>query len=221
MGEKKKDVVAPSSTTDGKDKSSDEKKSTKDAKTTTGKDAKPEIELSEEDLQLKTNLELLVQRVMDSKAGVAKLALESMRTEIKTATSSMTSVPKPLKFLRPHLQTFKDQYPTIKDATNKKLLADVISVLSMTDSPGENVIPESLKYKMLGSGEEVGFWGHEYVRNLASEIGIEYHRRADLEEGEEGVTAKDKEVDDLMKLVKDIVPFHMSHNAEPETGFVN
>ena len=115
----------------------------------------------------------------------------------------MTSVPKPLKFLRPHLQTFKDQYPTIKDATNKKLLADVISVLSMTDSPGENVIPESLKYKMLGSGEEVGFWGHEYVRNLASEIGIEYHRRADLEEGEEGVTAKDKEVDDLMKLVKD------------------
>ncbi|CAL6276477.1 unnamed protein product [Bathycoccus prasinos] len=213
MGEKKKDVVVPSSTTDGKDKSVDEEnKSTK----TTGKDAKPEIELSEEDLQLKTNLELLVQRVMDSKAGVAKLALESMRTEIKAATSSMTSVPKPLKFLRPHLQTFKDQYPTIKDATNKKLLADVISVLSMTDSPGENVIPESLKYKMLGSGEEVGFWGHEYVRNLASEIGIEYHRRADLEEGEEGVTAKDKEVDDLMKLVKDIVPFHMSHNAEPE-----
>ena len=82
MGEEKKDVVVPSSTTDGKDKSDDEKKSTK----TTGKDAKPEIELSEEDLQLKTNLELLVQRVMDSKAGVAKLALESMRTEIKTAT---------------------------------------------------------------------------------------------------------------------------------------
>ena len=83
MGEKKKDVVVPSSTTDGKDKSVDEEnKSTK----TTGKDAKPEIELSEEDLQLKTNLELLVQRVMDSKAGVAKLALESMRTEIKAAT---------------------------------------------------------------------------------------------------------------------------------------
>ena len=83
MGEKKKDVVVPSSTTDGKDKSDDdEKKSTK----TTGKDAKPEIELSEEDLQLKTNLELLVQRGMDSKAGVAKLAWESMRTEIKTAT---------------------------------------------------------------------------------------------------------------------------------------
>mmetsp|Transcript_8280 Transcript_8280/g.24366 ORF Transcript_8280/g.24366 Transcript_8280/m.24366 type:complete len:927 (+) Transcript_8280:125-2905(+) len=213
MGETpKKQDVAPSSTDDGKDEKTSKMKdaTTKDA------GAKPEIELSEEDLQLKTNLEVLVQRAMDSKAGVAKLALENMRTEIKTATSSMTSVPKPLKFLRPHLQTFKDQYPAIKDTTNKKLLADVISVLSMTDAPGENVIPESLKYKMLGSGEEVGFWGHEYVRNLASEIGIEYHRRADLEEGEEGVTTKDKDVDDLMKLVKDIVPFHMSHNAEPE-----
>ena len=45
-----------------------------------------EIELSDEDLQLKTNLELLVQRVSDSKSGVAKMALEQMRTEIKTAT---------------------------------------------------------------------------------------------------------------------------------------
>jgi hypothetical protein len=85
MGETpKKHDVAPSSSS----KSEDEKKkfSAKDG-TTGGKDAKPaEVELSEEDLQLKTNLELLVQRVMDSKAGVAKLALESMRTEIKTAT---------------------------------------------------------------------------------------------------------------------------------------
>ena len=57
----------------------------KDA-TTKDAGAKPEIELSEEDLQLKTNLEVLVQRAMDSKAGVAKLALENMRTEINTAT---------------------------------------------------------------------------------------------------------------------------------------
>ena len=78
MGETpKKQDVAPSSTDDGKDE-----------KTSKMKDAgaKPEIELSEEDLQLKTNLEVLVQRAMDSKAGVAKLALENMRTEIKTAT---------------------------------------------------------------------------------------------------------------------------------------
>ena len=83
MGETpKKQDVAPSSTDDGKDEKTSKMKdaTTKDA------GAKPEIELSEEDLQLKTNLEVLVQRAMDSKAGVAKWALENMRTEIKTAT---------------------------------------------------------------------------------------------------------------------------------------
>ena len=83
MGETpKKQDVAPSSPDDGIDEKTSK---IKDA-TTKDASAKPEIELSEEDLQLKTNLEVLVQRAMDSKAGVAKLALENMRTELKTAT---------------------------------------------------------------------------------------------------------------------------------------
>ncbi|KAJ1277386.1 hypothetical protein BS78_04G000300 [Paspalum vaginatum] len=57
---------------------------------------------SEEDLALKEQLELYVVRAQDADPGVHKHALESMRQEICSATSSMTSVPKPLKFLRPH-----------------------------------------------------------------------------------------------------------------------
>lgn len=79
-----------------------------------------------------------------------------------TSRSSMTSVPKPLKFLRPHLQTLKDTYAKLKKPEeNKKLLADIISLLAMTDAPVENVMPESLKYRLLGSGEDIGSWGHE------------------------------------------------------------
>lgn len=37
-------------------------------------------------------------------------SLETLKTLIRTATSSMTSVPKPLKFLRPHYQTIADIY---------------------------------------------------------------------------------------------------------------
>lgn len=48
--------------------------------------AKLEAELSEEDAALKENLELMVMRASDPKAGVAKLALETMRREIRTAT---------------------------------------------------------------------------------------------------------------------------------------
>jgi len=44
-----------------------------------------------------------------------KPALESLRTKIRASTTSMTSVPKPLKFLRPHYDTIKDCYEKIKD----------------------------------------------------------------------------------------------------------
>jgi len=38
--------------------------------------------------------------------------------------------------------------------------ADIISVLGMTWMEGR----ESLKYKIMGSKEKIGSWGHEYVR---------------------------------------------------------
>ena len=121
----------------------------------------------------------------------------------------MTSVPKPLKFLRPHLQTLKEVFDKFKQGENKLLLADIISLLSMTNAPVAGEIPESLKYRLLGSKEDIGNWGHEYVRNLAAEIGTEYHRRME----QEGDKAS---MDDLMSLVTEIIPFHMQHNAEPE-----
>lgn len=51
-----------------------------------------------------------------------------------------------------------------------------------------------------------GSWGHEYVRNLAGEISEAYHDRQASNESEEN----------LLTLVKEIVPYHMTHNAEPE-----
>lgn len=49
----------------------------------------------------------------------------------------------------------------------------------------------------------VSSWGHEYIRSLSGEIGEEYHARREKSEG----------VDDLLGLVAQIVPFHMTHNA--------
>ena len=51
-----------------------------------------------------------------------KAALESLRTQIKSSTTSMTSVPKPLKFLRPHYETLKEVYEKIKDNETKVIL---------------------------------------------------------------------------------------------------
>ncbi|GAA5863067.1 hypothetical protein JCM3774_001410 [Rhodotorula dairenensis] len=66
------------------------------------KELKENTELSEEDASLKAELEMLVERLSESDASLHRPALESLRTLIRTSTSSMTSVPKPLKFLRPH-----------------------------------------------------------------------------------------------------------------------
>ena len=46
-------------------------------------------------------------------------ALEDIRVEIRSATSSMTSVPKPLKFLRPHFDLFKKYYEEFTGETEK------------------------------------------------------------------------------------------------------
>ncbi|TYH06647.1 hypothetical protein E1A91_A08G162000v1 [Gossypium mustelinum] len=78
-----------------------------------------------------------------------------MRHEIRTSTSSMTSVPKPLKFLHPHYGTLKAFYETMPESDLK----------------------ESLKYRLLGLEGDIGSWGHEYVRNLAGEIAQEYGKR--------------------------------------------
>lgn len=43
----------------------------------------------------------------------------------------MTSVPKPLKFLREHYPALKEVYEKISDAKTKKFCADVVSVLAM------------------------------------------------------------------------------------------
>ncbi|KAK2434680.1 26S proteasome non-ATPase regulatory subunit protein A [Trifolium repens] len=161
-------------------------------------------DLSDEDLALKQQLELYVERVQDSDPGLQKVALESMRQEIRTSTSSMTSVPKPLKFLRPHYGTLKAYYETMAESELKKYLADILSVLALTMSAeGER---ESLKYRLLGSEGDIGSWGHEYVRNLAGEIAQEYAKRQ----------SEEAPIDDLMELVQQIVAFHMKHNAEPE-----
>lgn len=184
-----------------------------------------EDELSEEDQVLKEKLDLLVTRAMDPDQSIQKFALETIRTEIRTATSSMTSVPKPLKFLRPHFQTLKDYYAhSMAEGTNRVFLADILSVLAMT--MGDTTQCESLRFKLRGTSEPPHHWGHEYVRHLAGEIAQEYATVSDLKDmcDEDPIVSRPSgtqyllraTLSEISKLVGDIVPFLISSNAEPE-----
>jgi len=160
-------------------------------------------ELSEEDKELKEQLEMLITRLTDPIVDLHFPALETLKQLIRTSTSSMTSVPKPLKFLRPHYDRLITIYNEMKEESNKKHLSDIISVLAMTSSEAKR---ETLKYRFSGSTEAIQLWGHEYVRHLAAEIGQEYAQR----------TENSEPCEDLIQLTLDIVPFFISHNAEAE-----
>ncbi|XP_046747338.1 26S proteasome non-ATPase regulatory subunit 2 [Diprion similis] len=161
-------------------------------------------DLSEEDKLLQEELSNLVERLQDSNTSLYFSALELLRSQIRASTTSMTSVPKPLKFMRPHYDTMKMVYEKINDPKTKELCSDVISVLAMSMGEGR----ECLKYRLTGSALEIGEWGHEYVRHLSGEIAGEWDQ----------VTGDDAEVirKKLVDLAREIVPYNMAHNAEAE-----
>lgn len=186
-------------------------------------------ELSEEDQQLKDQLEMLVERLKEANTELYRPALETLRTLIRTSTSSMTSVPKPLKFLRPHYPDLQVLYESWQPSEDKSLFADILSVLAMTYSDTQ---PRgTLRYRLLSASlrpsdsplADPGTWGHEYVRHLAAELGEEYTAR---EEGEITPAEAGKEVpppvklpgttEDLHALAKQCATFLLGHNAEPD-----
>lgn len=71
-------------------------------------------------------------RPLNPEASYTLSIPQAMRTAIKEATASMTSVPKPLKFLRGHYGELKTTFDGIAAGANSQSLADILSVLAMT-----------------------------------------------------------------------------------------
>ncbi|TDZ47226.1 26S proteasome regulatory subunit rpn-1 [Colletotrichum trifolii] len=201
------DSEKPTAADKGKGKAVEETK--KDKSQVNGKKEDEKIvdsaeELSEEDQQLKNELDMLVERLTESDASLYKPALEAMKNFIKTSTSSMTAVPKPLKFLRPHYETMTKLYEDWPEGDNKTSLADVLSVIGMTYSDEDR--QDTLKYRLLAPSSDIGSWGHEYTRHLALEIGEVYGKRIVAEEPTK----------DLVDLALILIPLFLQSNAEAD-----
>ncbi|KEZ41138.1 26S proteasome regulatory subunit rpn-1 [Scedosporium apiospermum] len=190
----------------GKGKATDGPKDDKPVINGKKEEEKPDAgeELSEEDQQLKSDLEMIVERLTEPDTSLYKTALETMKTTIKTSTSSMTAVPKPLKFLRPHYETLTKLYDEWPQGEDKTSLADVLSVIGMTFSDEDR--QDTLKYRLLAPTSDIGSWGHEYVRHLALEIGEVYGKRF----------ASEEDTDDLVELALLLVPLFLKSNAEAD-----
>ncbi|KAL7722527.1 19S cap proteasome S2 subunit [Entamoeba marina] len=149
-----------------------------------------------EDAQLQEEIELLVSRIQDNDPSIQSNAIELLRKTIRGTSSTVTTIPKTTKFLRPHLDTLKNFHQKMEYGECSQGLADVLSVLVMTS--GER--GESLKYKLLGHLDDLGQWGHEYTRNLTGEVVENWE-----EMGE-----------NLLNVAKKLIAFHIEHNSEQD-----
>ncbi|XP_055389133.1 26S proteasome non-ATPase regulatory subunit 2 [Condylostylus longicornis] len=172
-----------------------------DAKNKTAGEKEEQQEMSDEDQQLQDELNMLVERLQENNEMLYMPTLETMRSMIRASTTSMTAVPKPLKFMRQHYETMKEVYKKMPNDDCKQTCADIISVLAMTMGTGK----ECLVYRFLcDPDQKIGDWGHEYVRHLSSEISVNWHETSDNFQ------------ERLINLVKQIVPYNMEHNAEAD-----
>lgn len=191
------------------DQSPDYKKHPK-IDTNTGK----ENEESEEDKLLREKLETTARKLIDSKKNNVKLfhrAVDVLTKEIQSATGSMTSVPKPLKYLRLFYVELKEFYSKVEglDSELTIKLSDLMAVLAMTMA--EEGTREMLHYKLKGNIKALGVWGHEFVRALCGEISLEY---ASVKQSNTSNSTKMKEK--LHKMSRNIVPFLIEQNTETE-----
>ena len=143
----------------------------------------------------------MVQALFDNDKDIRMNAFNMIKTEITGATTSMTSIPKPLKFLRDHYATIKDFYTNYNgDIVFKNLLADLLAILATVTKDS------SLSWVLVGDKKNIKTWGTEFVRNLAGEIGDEYINRLEADKGH----------DDLIEIVQIIIPYLIENYAENE-----
>ncbi|KRW98942.1 Armadillo-type fold [Pseudocohnilembus persalinus] len=157
---------------------------------------------TQEDLELKENIEKNIEMILGNDQEKAKTGLETLTNIVSSATSTMTSIPKPFKFLKDHYTSLVTKYESTQPSYYKKLLADFLSVLSMTMAePGQQ---KSLQFLKAGTMKDYKKWGFEYLQSLVRDICEEYDKRLEAEQG----------TDDLLELVNDLVPYFMKNNAE-------
>lgn len=99
-------------------------------------------------------------------------SLAQLKNLMQTSTTSMTSVPKPLKYLRGSYELLKNTYKRIKRKEVRALFADILSVLALAGATTGS--RECLNFCLEGSMTDPGDWGHEYVRRLEVEITDEW-----------------------------------------------
>ncbi|XP_032680120.1 26S proteasome non-ATPase regulatory subunit 2-like [Odontomachus brunneus] len=161
-------------------------------------------DINEEDNRLQEELLQAVDVLRGKNETDMLLSLSQLRMLIRISTTSTTSVPKPLKYLRTFYPSLKNAYEWLKREEVKVRFAEILSVLSLAGAPPGS--RECLDFCIKGAVDNPGEWGHEYVRQLEIEI-VDEWANAPIKEEQE-IRKR------LVPLIRSIIAFDMKHNAE-------
>jgi len=160
-------------------------------------------ELSEEDQRIKEEVTLLVARMKDTDAGLATTAAKAMGELLRTATGTVASIPKPLKYVRPFYEDLLAHANSVEKLPHAKLLFDVLALIAMTMELKTPYM--SLLLKQKGTTTEIAKWGHEFLKHLAGDVAGVWAEKVAAEESTAG----------LETFVDQILVFMMTHQDEP------
>ncbi|CBZ24022.1 proteasome regulatory non-ATPase subunit,putative [Leishmania mexicana MHOM/GT/2001/U1103] len=176
----------------------------KDATINEKKKKENERKMSEEDMRIKEEVELLVARAADSDVDIAKIAVERLVDLLRTSSSgSLAAVPPPLKHVRALYPELEAALKSSQSPSVSRRLHDLLSFISMT-LESNNGGRTLLEHKLKGTKNDLAQWGHEYLRFLAGAIGEEWRERPTNKES----------TDYLNGFVDQIVSYMLAHQDE-------
>jgi len=179
---------------------------------------KKKVQLSAADEKLKSNLDSLVGKVEEaSTPAVVTESLTQLKDSITSSTSSMTSIPKPLKFLNPHYETLSEAYKaqTSLGAAAKSTFSSILSLLSMLQPDDELPV---LEYALKVTKNELVFrtYGHEYTVQLQSQI-VSWYKK-NVKEAENPTDEHKKLFDgQIWPLAQESIKYLLDQNSIVET----
>lgn len=147
---------------------------------------------------LRTNVEKTCHGDLEARLAGVNVLID----ELKKSTSSMTSVPKPMKHLLPYTDDLIHAYNTYTNEEFRLKLADLLSLLCIIKIDTKY---DTLLYRLQSPVENIGFWGHEYVRCLTLLLIRAAKNPSDVPEGIQ-----------LNDLADQISKYYMQHNDEPD-----
>lgn len=163
-----------------------------------------ENKMSEEDMRIKEEVELLVARAADADVRIAKIAVERLVELLRTSSSgSLAAVPPPLKHIRALYPDMEAALKGTQDPVVSRRLHDLLSFISMT-LESKNGNRTLLEHKLKGTTDDLAQWGHEYLRFLAGAIGEEWRERA----------SNGEPTDHLNGFVDQTVTYMLTHQDE-------